>query len=85
LAPRVLAHPGTRTTRRHLIAIEKSSAARAHRPTEDHDDTIGAHYSYLERLRPHACMEGVVYVGHMVVSDDGAEVEVVEAVPPLRG
>jgi hypothetical protein len=68
------------------MAIEKSSAARAHRSTEDHDDTIGAlYYSCLERLRPHACMEGVVYVGHMVVSDDGAEVEVVEAVPPLRG
>ncbi len=25
----------------------------------DHDDTLDAHYSGLERLRPHACYEGV--------------------------
>ncbi|MBA2712402.1 MAG: hypothetical protein H0U55_02460 [Rubrobacteraceae bacterium] len=32
--------------------------------------------------RPHACYEGVVYIGHLVESEaDGEEVEVYEAVP----
>ena len=81
MAPRERPLPGTRTTRRHLMATEKSSAP-AHPPTEDHDDTVEAHYSCLER--PCACLEGSVYVGHLVVGDDGEEVEVIEAVPCLR-
>jgi hypothetical protein len=60
----------------------ESSAPRAHPSTEDHDDTVEAHYSCLERA--HACLEGFVYVGHLVVGDDGEEVEVVEAVPCPR-
>ena len=55
----------------------ESSAPHAHPSTEDHDDTIEAHYSCLERL--HACYEGTVYIGH-VVDEDGEEVEVFEAV-----
>jgi inorganic pyrophosphatase len=52
----------------------------------DHDDSeaLDAHYSCLERLRPHGCYEGVVYIGHLVVGDDGEEAEVVEAVPCRR-
>ena len=65
MAPRVLAHPGARTTRRHLMATQKSSAPRAHPSTEDHDDTVEAHYSSLERLRPHACIDGWVFVGYV--------------------
>jgi uncharacterized protein YciI len=53
----------------------------AHPPTEDHDDTVEAHYACLER--PHACLEGLVYIGHLV-EEDGEEVEVVEAVPCRR-
>jgi hypothetical protein len=49
----------------------------AHPSTEDHDDTVEAHYSGLER--PHACLEGTVYIGHLV-EEDGEEVEVIEAV-----
>jgi len=30
--------------------------------------------------RPHACLEGVVYIGHLV-EEDGEEVEAFEAVP----
>jgi hypothetical protein len=45
----------------------ESSARRAHPSTVDHDDTVEAHYSCLER--PHACLEGVVYVGHLVVGE----------------
>ena len=45
------------------------------------DDTVEAHYACLER--PHACYEGVVYIGHFV-DGDGEEVEVFEAVPCCR-
>jgi hypothetical protein len=54
---------------------------RVHDHDHDHDhDTVEAHYACLERLRPHACYEGVVYIGHLVVGDDGEEVEAFEAV-----
>jgi hypothetical protein len=43
----------------------ESSALHAHPPTEDQDDTVEAHYSSLERLRPHACMGGWVFVGYI--------------------
>ena len=36
------------------------------------------------RDHPHACLEGVVFLGELVVGDDGVEVEVVEAVPCKR-
>jgi hypothetical protein len=50
----------------------------------DHDDTVEAYYPGLERLRPCACMSGVVYIGRLVEAD-GEEVEVVEAVPTVSG
>jgi hypothetical protein len=65
------------------MATEKSSAPHVHPSTEDHDDTVEAHYSGLERLRPHVCCEGIVYIGHLV-EQDGEEVEVFEAVPCRR-
>jgi hypothetical protein len=56
------------------------SSAPAPPSTEDHDDTVEAHYASLER--PHACLEGVVYIGHLVEDPGtGEEVEVIEAVP----
>jgi hypothetical protein len=61
----------------------ESSAPQAHPSTEEHDDTLEAHYSGLERLRHCACMSGVVYIGYLVDAD-GEEVEVVEAVPCRR-
>ena len=42
----------------------RSLAHPAHPSTEDLDDTVEAHYSCLERLRPHACIEGWVFVGY---------------------
>jgi hypothetical protein len=33
---------------------------------------------------PHACYEGVVYIGHLVEDECGEEVEVIEAVPCRR-
>jgi hypothetical protein len=71
MAPQVLEHPGARTTRRHLMAIEKSSAPHAHPSTDDHDDTVEAHYACLERLC--ACLGGWVFVGY--IDEDGEERE----------
>jgi hypothetical protein len=52
----------------------------AHPRAKDHDDTVEVHYACLER--PHACNDGVVYIGHLVEDPGtGEEVEVVEAVP----
>jgi len=32
-------------------------------PHDDHDDTVEAHYACLER--PHACLNGFVFVGYI--------------------
>jgi hypothetical protein len=53
------------------MAIEKSSAPRAHPSTDDHDDTVEAHYACLER--PCACLEGWVFVGY--IDEDAQERE----------
>jgi hypothetical protein len=62
----------------------ESSAPHAHPSTEDHDDTLEAHYSGLARLRLCACMNGTVFIGHLVLGEDGEEVEVFEALPCCR-
>ena len=51
----------------------ESSAPHAHPSIEDHDQD-----------HPHACADGVVFIGHLVVGEDGEEVEVFEAVPCRR-
>jgi hypothetical protein len=85
VAPQVLEHPGARTTRRHLMATEKSSVPHAHPSTDDHDDTVEAHYASLERIRPHACSEGLVFLTYTVFDEAvGDEVERIEAVPCRR-
>jgi hypothetical protein len=62
------------------MAQDQSTAHPAHPSTEDHDDTVEAHYSGLERLRPHACIDGLVYIG-LLVEVDGEDIEVFDAVP----
>ena len=52
---------------------KESSAPCAHLSTEEYDDTVEAHYSGLERLRPHACTDGCVFVGY--VDEHGEERE----------
>jgi hypothetical protein len=52
------------------MATEKSSAP-AHPSTEDHDDTVAAHYSCLER--PCACLDAWVFVGY--INEHGEERE----------
>jgi hypothetical protein len=51
----------------------ESSAPHVNSSTEDHDDTVEAHYPGLERLRPHACMGGWVFVSY--VDEQGEERE----------
>ena len=46
------------------MATQKSSAPHAHPSTQKHDDTVETHRSGLERLRPHACIDGWVFVGY---------------------
>jgi hypothetical protein len=41
------------------------SSAPAHPSTEEHDDTVEVHYASLERLRPHSCIRGWVFVGYI--------------------
>ena len=48
------------------------------------DDTLEAHYASLERGIPCYCYGGYHYIGHMVIGEDGEEVEVFEAVPCRR-
>ena len=61
----------------------ESIARHAHPSTEEQDDTIEARYACLER--PHACYQGLVYIGHLVEDPGtGEEVEVFEAVPCRR-
>ena len=63
----------------------ESSAPRAHPCTEDYDDTLEAHYSGLERLRPHACTDGLVFLTYTAYDEDvGEEVERLEVVPCRR-
>jgi hypothetical protein len=51
----------------------ESSAPCARPSTHDRDNTVEAHYSCLERLRPHACMDGWVFVGY--IDEHGEERE----------
>jgi len=55
-------------------------------PHDDHDDTVEAHYSGLERLEaPHACIDGTVYIGFMIMNPEtGDDLEVIEAAPCRR-
>ena len=82
MAPQVLVTPRSPAHRtwRFTVDTTESSAPHAHPLTEEHDDTD----SGLERLRPCACMNGTVFIGHLVVGEDGEEVEVFEAVPCCR-
>jgi hypothetical protein len=67
------------------VDTAESSAPHAHPSTEDHDDTVEAHYSALERLRPHACTDGLVILTYTVFDEAvGEEVERLEVVPCRR-
>jgi hypothetical protein len=71
VAPQVVQHPGARPTRSSLMDTTESSAPQAHLSTDDHDDTVEAHYACLER--PCACIYGWVFVGY--IDEHGEERE----------
>jgi hypothetical protein len=52
------------------------SSAPAHLSTEEHDDALEAHYACLEL--PHACMDGWVFLGRVLESEQDLDGEVVE-------
>ena len=66
------------------MATRKSSAPHARPSTEDHDDTIETHYTSLERLGCALCYDGLVFVGRLEMTEEGEEIEVVDAVPCRR-
>ena len=72
VAPQVLVTPRSPAHEEAPMATEKSSAPDAHPSTEEHDDTVEAHYACLER--PCACMDGWVFVGY--IDEHGEEREV---------
>ena len=51
--------------------MNESTAHPAHPSTEEQDDTVEAHYAYLER--PHACNDGWVTLGQIVVDPETGE------------
>jgi len=69
----------------------ESSAPHAHPPTEDQDHRHHDHHGEHDHRDhdhqdqpPHACYQDVVFIGRLVVGDDGEEVEVFDAVPCRR-
>ena len=50
---------------------KESSAPHAHPSTDDHDDTVEAHYASLER--PNVCNDGWVTIGQLVVDPETGE------------
>jgi hypothetical protein len=77
MAPQVVTHPGTRPT--HLRRIVDTTRI----PHDDHDDTVEAHSSGLER--PHACTNGLVFLTYTAFDEEiGDEVERLDVVPCRR-
>jgi hypothetical protein len=55
------------------------SSAPAQPSTDDHDDTVEAHYASLERgPEPCLCYDGWVFVGRVVESEHDLDGEVIE-------
>jgi hypothetical protein len=82
MVPAVRQHPGTWPTTTDRV---KEATVDTDRVTHrDPDDTLDAHYSGLERLRPHGCYEGFVYIGHIAEDENGEPEEVIERVSCSR-
>jgi len=83
-------HMRRRAACKHALAcwvLARAFGERAYRPSPVLSTGRGE-CSGLERLEaphgtPHGCMDGLVFIGHMI-EEDGEEVEVVEAVPCRR-
>ena len=65
MAPAVLQHPEARPTATKEDTVDtKESSARAHPSTEEHEH---------QDERPHACIDGWVTIGQMVVDEETGE------------
>jgi hypothetical protein len=53
------------------VDTKESSASHARPSTEEQDDTVEAHYACLER--PHACNDGWVTIGQLMVDPETGE------------
>ena len=56
----------------------ESSAPHAHPSTEDRDPHLDQHDDVVPGERPHACMDGWVFLGRVVESEHDLDGEVVE-------
>ena len=63
MAPQESPTPRDPAQRERTPMDTRESSASAHQSTEEHDDTVEANYACLER--PHACMDGWVFVGYV--------------------
>jgi hypothetical protein len=63
----VVTHPEARTTKGHFMATIESSAPPAHPSTEDQDQ-----HDHQDE-RPHACNDGWVTLGQLVVDPETGE------------
>jgi hypothetical protein len=84
MAPQETPTPRDPAQRERTPMDTRESSASAHPSTDEYDDTVEAQFSGLERLRPCVCMNGTVFIGHLVVGEDGEEIEVIDAVPCCR-
>ena len=75
MVPRVVAHPGARPTGRMHTVDTRESRAPAHPPTEDHDHRAE---------RPHACIDGWVTLGQIVIDPETGEETEEFALYPCR-
>jgi hypothetical protein len=71
MAPQESPTPRDPAQRERTPMDTRESSASAHPSTDEHDDTVEAHYSCLER--PCACIDGWVFVGY--IDEDGEERE----------
>jgi hypothetical protein len=70
-APREVVLPGTRPTERMLTVDTNILRSTPEKVAPDEES-------------PHGCYDGWVYLGHLVIEDDGEEAEIVETVPCRR-
>jgi hypothetical protein len=84
MAPAVVGHPGARTTKEGFVIEHRIP------PAGDpfYAASLGSHRIQDQADAARACFcgcyEGVVYLGEVVLAEDGEEVEVIEAVPCRR-
>ena len=83
MAPQEWRLPGTVAHSQQPAEVATVDTDRVHAP-EQEGDILETHYSSLERLRPHACYDGWIYLGFEGEDENGEHVEEIERVPCRR-